>query len=168
MKLSVSFRLLDLGQSAGLLGRVISSSTPGDCVDGEFGGMEWFWQGKPKYSEKTCSYASLSTTNPTCQTRARTRAAATNRFSYGAAQVEHLLLIILRYGMCVLLTFWGWAVFSCTCHVAVVCMRVNSAEHNRSMSLTFWYLLSHMANCLCCYVVIVHTKINFYRRLLLL
>jgi hypothetical protein len=43
MKHSVSFRLLDLGQSAGLLGRVISSSqglcasTPGDCEDGEVG-----------------------------------------------------------------------------------------------------------------------------------
>jgi hypothetical protein len=37
--------------------------------------MEWFWQGKPKYSEKTCPDAILSTTNPTCQTRARTRAA---------------------------------------------------------------------------------------------
>jgi hypothetical protein len=34
------------------------------------------WQGKPKYSEKTCPSATLSTTNPTCQTRARTRAAA--------------------------------------------------------------------------------------------
>jgi hypothetical protein len=34
------------------------------------------WQGKPKYSEKTYSSATLSTTNRTCQTRARTRAAA--------------------------------------------------------------------------------------------
>jgi hypothetical protein len=31
---------------------------------------EWFWQGKPNYSEKTCPDATLSTTNPTCQTRA--------------------------------------------------------------------------------------------------
>jgi hypothetical protein len=37
---------------------------------------ERFWQGKRKYSEKTCPDATLSTTNPTCQTRARTRAAA--------------------------------------------------------------------------------------------
>jgi hypothetical protein len=36
---------------------------PGDCEDGEFGGNEW--QGKPKYSEKTCPGATLSTTNPT-------------------------------------------------------------------------------------------------------
>jgi hypothetical protein len=44
---------------------------PGDCEDGEVG-----WQGKPKYSEKTCPDAILSTTDPTCQTPARTRAAA--------------------------------------------------------------------------------------------
>jgi hypothetical protein len=49
---------------------------PGDCDDGKIGGMNDFWQGKPKYSEKTCPDANLSTTNPTCQTRARTRAAA--------------------------------------------------------------------------------------------
>jgi hypothetical protein len=30
---------------------------------------ERFWQGKPKYSEKTCPDATLLTTNPTCQTR---------------------------------------------------------------------------------------------------
>jgi hypothetical protein len=37
---------------------------PGDCEDGEI----WWnedWQGKPKYSEKTCPSATLSTTNPT-------------------------------------------------------------------------------------------------------
>jgi hypothetical protein len=48
----------------------------GDCVDGEVGGMDGFLQGNPKYSEKTCPDATLSTTNPTCQTRARTQAAA--------------------------------------------------------------------------------------------
>jgi hypothetical protein len=37
---------------------------------------ERFWQGKPKYSEKTSPDANLYTTNPTCQTRAQTRAAA--------------------------------------------------------------------------------------------
>jgi hypothetical protein len=51
MKLSVSFRLLALGQSARLLGRVISSSqgfcvsAPGDCEDGEVGGMNGFGRG---------------------------------------------------------------------------------------------------------------------------
>jgi hypothetical protein len=34
------------------------------------------WQGKPKYSEETCPSVTLSTTNPTCQTQARTRATA--------------------------------------------------------------------------------------------
>jgi hypothetical protein len=33
------------------------------------------WQGKPKYSEKTCPSATLSTTSPTCHARARTRTA---------------------------------------------------------------------------------------------
>jgi hypothetical protein len=37
---------------------------PGDYYDGEIGGIDW--QGKPKYSEKTCLSAALSTTNPTC------------------------------------------------------------------------------------------------------
>jgi hypothetical protein len=36
---------------------------------------ERVWQERPKYSEKTCPDATLSTTNPTCQTRPRTRAA---------------------------------------------------------------------------------------------
>jgi hypothetical protein len=49
---------------------------PGDCEDGEVGGMKRGWQGKPKYSERTWPGAILSTANPTCQTRARTRAAA--------------------------------------------------------------------------------------------
>jgi hypothetical protein len=49
---------------------------PGDCDDGEVGGMNGGWQGKPKYSEKNFPGATLSTTNPTFQTRARTRAAA--------------------------------------------------------------------------------------------
>jgi hypothetical protein len=48
---------------------------PGDSEDGEVGGMNGFWQGKPKYSEKTSPDATLST-NHTCQTRARTRVAA--------------------------------------------------------------------------------------------
>jgi hypothetical protein len=48
------------------------------------------WQGKPKYSEKTCPDATLSTTNPTwpdpgLNPGRRGRKPATNRFSYGAA-----------------------------------------------------------------------------------
>jgi hypothetical protein len=50
---------------------------PGDCDDGEVGGMKCGWQEKPKYSEKTCPCATLSNTNPTCQTRARIRARGT-------------------------------------------------------------------------------------------
>jgi hypothetical protein len=51
MKVSVSFRLLDLGQSAELLGRAISSSegicvsAPADSEDGEVGGMKSFGRG---------------------------------------------------------------------------------------------------------------------------
>jgi hypothetical protein len=61
---------------------------PGDCEDGEFGGMNG--QGKPKYSEKTCPDATLFTTNPTwpdpgLNPDRRGGKPATNRFSYGAA-----------------------------------------------------------------------------------
>jgi hypothetical protein len=41
-------------------------TAPGDCDDnGEVSGMNDFWQGKPKYSEKTCPDITLSTTNHT-------------------------------------------------------------------------------------------------------
>jgi hypothetical protein len=51
---------------------------PGDCEDE--------WQGKPKYSEKTCPDATLSITNPTWLNPGRRGGKpATNRFSYGAA-----------------------------------------------------------------------------------
>jgi hypothetical protein len=40
---------------------------------------ERFWQGKPKYSEKTCPDTTLSTTIPNCQIRERTRAATAGR-----------------------------------------------------------------------------------------
>jgi hypothetical protein len=52
MKISVSFWLLDLGQPAGILGWVITSSQGfcvsalGDCEDGEVGGMNGFGRGK--------------------------------------------------------------------------------------------------------------------------
>jgi hypothetical protein len=50
------------------------------------------WQGKPKYFEKTCPSATLSTTNPTCPDAGsnpgrRCRKPATNRLSYGTASV---------------------------------------------------------------------------------
>jgi hypothetical protein len=48
------------------------------------------WQGKPKYSEKTCPSATLSTTNPTwpdpgLNPGRRGEKPASNRLSYGAA-----------------------------------------------------------------------------------
>jgi hypothetical protein len=48
------------------------------------------WQGKSKYSEKTCTSATLSTTNPTwpdpgLKPGRRGGKSATNRLSYGAA-----------------------------------------------------------------------------------
>jgi hypothetical protein len=49
------------------------------------------WQGKPKYSEKACTSAALTTTNPTWLhpglnlDRGRGGKPATNRLSYGAA-----------------------------------------------------------------------------------
>jgi hypothetical protein len=48
------------------------------------------WQGKPKYSEKTCPSATLSTTNPTrfdlgSNSDHRGGKLATNRLSYGTA-----------------------------------------------------------------------------------
>jgi hypothetical protein len=49
---------------------------------------ERFWQGKPKYSEKTCPDATLSTTNPTSQARARTRSAAVGNQRLTASAME--------------------------------------------------------------------------------
>jgi hypothetical protein len=51
------------------------------------------WQGKPKYSEKTCPSATLSTANPTwphpgLNPGRRGGMPATNRLSYGAANRE--------------------------------------------------------------------------------
>jgi hypothetical protein len=51
------------------------------------------WLGKPKYSEKTCPSATLSTTNPTwldpgLNTGRRGGKPATNRLSYGAASLQ--------------------------------------------------------------------------------
>jgi hypothetical protein len=57
-----------------------------------WGSVWWIevWQGKPKYSEKTCPSTSLSTTNPTwpdpgSNPGRRGGMSATNRLSYGAA-----------------------------------------------------------------------------------
>jgi hypothetical protein len=53
------------------------------------------WQGKPKFSEKTCLSATSFTINPTCQTRARNRAAAVGSQRLAAwpiARPNHILL----------------------------------------------------------------------------
>jgi hypothetical protein len=55
------------------------------------------WQGKPKYSEKTCPDATLSTINstwpdPELNPGRRGGKSATNRFSYGAAMTKLLLV----------------------------------------------------------------------------
>jgi hypothetical protein len=73
-------------------------TAPGDSDDGEVGGISGFWQGKPKYSEKTCPDATLSTTNLTCQTRARTRAAVvgSQRLTASAMAWPLIYIYILR------------------------------------------------------------------------
>jgi hypothetical protein len=59
------------------------------------------WQGKPKYSEKTYQDSTLSTTNPTCQTRVRTRAAAvgSQRLTASAMARPALLHNQLQYAL---------------------------------------------------------------------
>jgi hypothetical protein len=63
---------------------------PGDYNDGEIGGM-MSWQGKTKYSKKTCPSDALSTTNPTCCPNVipgrRCGKPATNRLSYCTAKI---------------------------------------------------------------------------------
>jgi hypothetical protein len=73
------------------------------CSGWLWGWRIWWneWQGKPKYSEKTCHGATLSTTNPTwpdpvLNPGRRGGKPATNRFSYGAATspwLPHLLFV---------------------------------------------------------------------------
>jgi hypothetical protein len=61
------------------------------------------WQGKPKYSEKTCPSATLSTINPTwpdpgSNPGRRGGKPATNRLSYGAAISVTLMATLLSNG----------------------------------------------------------------------
>jgi hypothetical protein len=56
------------------------------------------WQEKPKYSERTCPSATLSTTNPTWPDPGRRGGKpATNRLSYGAAFGEYLTTITFQW-----------------------------------------------------------------------
>jgi hypothetical protein len=80
---------------------------PGDCEDGEVGGMKWFWQGKPKYSERTCPDSILSTTNPTCPTRAA--AVGSQRLSASAmARPKYKLScnVIMCTALYILIVIW--------------------------------------------------------------
>jgi hypothetical protein len=94
-KLGTPFKFFLIGIVGGgvQLGPLVTEATnrpvvpaPGDYDDGELGGI---WQWKPKYSEKTCLSAALSTTNSTCYPDAnpgcRGGKPATNRLSYGTA-----------------------------------------------------------------------------------
>jgi hypothetical protein len=62
-------------------------------------GEKWWnkdWQGKPKYSEKTCPTATLSTTHPTLLDPGLNPGCsggkpATNSLSYGAAKNKEIL-----------------------------------------------------------------------------
>jgi hypothetical protein len=62
---------------------------------------ERFWEAKSKYSEKTCPDATLFTINPTCQTRARTQAAAVgltaSALARPSASTNHTVHIRIRY-----------------------------------------------------------------------
>jgi hypothetical protein len=62
------------------------------------------WQGKPKYSKKTCPDATLSTTNPTwpdpgSNPGRRGGKPATNRLSYGAALAPRLIKHLVLYAV---------------------------------------------------------------------
>jgi hypothetical protein len=65
-----------------------------DDDDGQVGGMNGFCQRKPKYSEKTCPGATLSTTNPTYLTRARTRAAAVGSQGLTASAIARPKILV--------------------------------------------------------------------------
>jgi hypothetical protein len=64
--------------------------------------VEWRLTWEPKYSEKTCPSATLSTTNPTWLDPGLTPGhrggkPATNRLSYGAASLKPLVSLRLSY-----------------------------------------------------------------------
>jgi hypothetical protein len=62
---------------------------------------EQFWQGKPKYLEKTCPDATLSTTNPPCQTRAQTRATAV-----GSQRLTASAMVRPEKGLTMVISCW--------------------------------------------------------------
>jgi hypothetical protein len=76
------------------------------------------WQGKPKYSEKTCPNATLSTTNLTCCPDAnpgrRGGKPATTRLSYGTAFVLPMFSFCLRKIIVLLVRFFFHKHLWCT------------------------------------------------------
>jgi hypothetical protein len=78
------------------------------------------WQGKPKYSEKTCPNAMFSTTNPTwpdleSNSGRRGGKPATNRLSYGTAYIRSFTRIgtVVWYSKSI--TKWGGSGRECAC-----------------------------------------------------
>jgi hypothetical protein len=70
-------------------------TAPSDCEDGEFGGINGSGKGSRSTRKKICPDATLSTTNPTCQTRARTRAAAVGSQRLNASAMARPILYIV-------------------------------------------------------------------------
>jgi hypothetical protein len=93
------------------------------CPGWVWGWRIWWdeWQGKAKYSEKTCPGATLSTTNPTwpdpgLNPGRRSGKPTTNRFSYGAA-TSPLNYSTNKWNNCFSLygstaLCWDWTAFS--------------------------------------------------------
>jgi hypothetical protein len=91
-------------------------------------GWLWWWriwwnkdcQGKPKYSEKTCPSATLSTTTltgpaPGLTPGRRGGTQATNRLSYGAADYYHLLKC--NFAFFPQTKYFVWSLVCVLCHL---------------------------------------------------
>jgi hypothetical protein len=100
MKLFVSFRLLDLGQSAGLIGQddqLVARpllTAPGDCDDGEIGGMNDFGMGNRSTRRKSAPTPLCPPQIPGANSGRSGGKTATNHLSYGAA-LEHIGLKLI-------------------------------------------------------------------------
>jgi hypothetical protein len=106
MKLYVLFRLQDLGQSAWLLERLISSSqglcvsAPGDCEDGEVGGIK-IGRGSRSIRRKPAPtpfvHDKSHLPDPGAKSGCRGGKPTTNRFSYGAGLEWTLINVICSW-----------------------------------------------------------------------
>jgi hypothetical protein len=95
------------------------------------------WQGKLKYSEKTCPSAASSTTNPTCWPDVNTgrhgEKPATNRLSYGTAVISSMLQAMHVQHNCwhISSSSWAVAVDSLSLHklylTSLSCMHVHTS-----------------------------------------